>query len=262
MTKLHIKSTSELTPSQYTDYLRDGFLVIRQLAEPAQVQAMRAVALQQLAAQQGPIEYEADVAYPGAPARRDAQGGDTVRRLLQAYDREPIFADWARNEAATSIVKQLLNCDDLRLTRSHHNCVMTKHPGYSSATLWHQDLRYWSFEKPELINTWLALGDETAENGCMWLIPGSHRLGVTPERLDSAKFLRPELAANEALIEHAQAATLHPGDVLFFHAGVFHAAGRNQTDQLKLSTVFTYYGANNTPIAGSKSAKYPSATLV
>lgn len=262
MTDPHSPSTPPLTPSQYASYQHNGFVVIRQLAQPKHIQAMRAVALQQLASQQPPVEYEADLAYPGAPARRDVTGGDTVRRLLQAYDRDPVFAQWAQSKSVADIVKQLLGSDEVHMTRSHHNCVMTKHPGYSSATLWHQDLRYWSFERPELINAWLALGDETPGNGCMWLLPGSHKLNIAANRLDEARFLRPDFPANRALIDTAQAAELHPGDALFFHAGVFHAAGRNQTEALKLSAVFTYHDAGNKPIPGSKSAKHPSVALV
>ncbi|WP_222836494.1 hypothetical protein, partial [Curtobacterium sp. B18] len=42
-----------------------------------------------------PIEYEADLRYPGAPESRNAEGGLTVRRLLGAYGRDPLFAQWA-----------------------------------------------------------------------------------------------------------------------------------------------------------------------
>lgn len=252
----------ELTPSQRTSFARDGFLIIPGLAEPDHVQRMRQVALAQLAAQTQPIEYEADVAYPGAPSRRDAEGGDTARRLLQAYDRDPTFAEWARDSRVVGLISQLLETQTLKLTRSHHNCVMTKHPGYSSATQWHQDLRYWSYEKPDLVNSWLALGDETPENGCMWLLPGSHRMQVSPEQLDAARFLRPDLPENRKLIDTAQPAELHPGDVLLFHAGVFHAAGRNETNGLKLSAVFTYHGADNRPVPGTRSARYPGISVV
>ena len=70
---------------------------------------------------------------------------------------------------------------------------MTKHPGFSSATLWHQDVRYWSFQRPELISVWFALGDETAENGALRVIPGTHLLDVQAQRLDAELFLRPDL---------------------------------------------------------------------
>ena len=53
----------------------------------------------------------------------------------------------------------------------------------------------------------------------------------------------------------AETATLAPGDVLFFDAGALHAAGANATDERKLSIVTTYYGADNAPVPGSRSAR-------
>jgi len=53
----------------------------------------------QLAARAQPLELEADLRYPGAPPSRDAAGGQTVRRLLDAYGRNPAFC--ARAAAPT-----------------------------------------------------------------------------------------------------------------------------------------------------------------
>ena len=138
---------------------------------------------------------------------------------------------------------------------------MTKHPGFSSQTAWHQDIRYWSFDRPELVSSWLALGEETATNGALAIIPGSHRLALDRGRLDRDLFLRPELPANAALIREARHIELAPGDVLFFHCRAFHAAGRNQSDAIKLSCVFTYHDADNLPIPGTRSDQYPSIDL-
>ena len=133
---------------------------------------------------------------------------------------------------------------------AHHNCIMTKEPRHSSDTGWHQDIRYWSFERPELVSVWLALTSETTKNGCLRLIPGSHRLNLDRERFDQDLFLRPELPENQALIEKAVWAELEPGDVLFFHARTFHAASRNHTDRAKFSVVFTFRGAGQSAEAG------------
>ena len=143
------------------------------------------------------------------------------------------------------------------MSQNHHNCMMTKHPGYSSATLWHQDIRYWLFDQPDLVSVWLALGDETQDNGGMKLIPGSHSQHIDRGRFDGALFLRQDLPENQALIETAVSAELSRGDVLFFHSRTLHAAGRNNTDQVKASVVFTYHDVNNQPLAGTRSAAYP-----
>jgi len=244
-----------LTPAQRAAFARDGFLAMRQLASAERLNAMRSVVLDHVERHIEPIEYEADVAYPGAPESRTAAGGDTPRRLRQAYDRDPLFAKWATDDRLTAIVAQLLESDTVWLSRGHHNCVMTKSPRYSTATAWHKDLRYWAFETPRLVNAWLALGDETPANGCMRLLPGTHRMRFDADRMDTDQFLREDMPENTTLIETATEAALAPGDVLFFDAGVLHAAGANSTDQRKLSMVTTYYGADNAPVPGSRSAR-------
>ena len=209
----------------------------------------------------GPAEFEADVGYPGAPAARDGDGGDTPRRLLQAYARNEIFKSLAQHPLLVTWLKVLLDSAQPMLSQCHHNCVMTKHPGYSSATLWHQDIRYWSFERPELISAWFALGPEDAANGALQVIPASHKQSIDRDRLDSAQFLRPDLATNQALIESAQVVNLSAGDLLLFHCRLFHAAGQNRSQQVKLSPVFTYHAADNHPIPGTRSERSPSIAL-
>lgn len=241
-------------------FARDGFLVVPALAAPAAVAAMRDAALAALDPLAAPVEFEADVGYPGAPL--PGQAGDaTPRRLLHAYARHSSFRDWSTSPAVAKAVASLLGDARILLSQCHHNCVMTKHPGYSSATLWHQDVRYWSFTRPELVSLWLALGTETPANGALKVIPGSHRLELDPSRLDEELFLRPELPVNQRLIATAEPVRLQPGDALLFSGRLFHAAGRNETDEVKLSVVTTYHGADNLPLPGSRSARYPAIEL-
>ena len=239
---------------------RDGYLVVRGFADAEAVGRMRSVATDSLAPLLAPVEFEADVHYPGAPASRLAPGGETPRRLLNAITRDRFFRDWATSAALADRLEALMG-GAVRLAQSHHNCIMTKYPGYSSATLWHQDIRYWSFDRPELVSTWLALGDENPDNGSLQVIPGSHRLELDRGRLDAELFLRPELPENAELIDTAVPVTLAAGDVLFFDAQTFHAAGTNTTGEVKLSAVFTYHRRDNRPIPGTRSANYPSLEM-
>ena len=206
-----------------------------------------------------PVEYETDVLYPGA---RDAYGGQTSRRLLQAYARDAAYRNWATSEVLAGILSQLFaSSAEVMLSQCHHNCIMTKAPGFSSATLWHQDNRYWSFDRENLISVWLALGSEDKTNGCLRVIPGSHTMELDRGHLDASLFLRTDLPENKALLRQAEVVDLGAGDALFFHSRLFHAAGRNLTDKIKFSPVFTYHEADNRPIEGTRSAKYPSIVV-
>lgn len=241
-------------------FARDGYLVLPRLASADETGALRDLVRAHLDPVLGPAEFEADVHYPGAPGSRDALGGETPRRLLSALARDRLFREWGAGPVVGSVVRALLG-GEARLAQGHHNCVMTKFPGFSSATLWHQDIRYWSFDAPELVSAWLALGPEREANGALKLIPGSHRLELDRGRFDADLFLRPELPENAALIDTAVSVELEAGDVVFFDARTFHAAGRNATDEVKLSLVFTYHREDNRPIPGTRSANYPSLRL-
>lgn len=252
---------TQLTTAQIQFFAAQGYLIVRQMATPEQTHGLRLLAEQQLEEASEPVEYEADVAYQGAPADRNAAGGSTIRRLLDAYHRHTDFARWAENPTLSDIIKQLLDTHNPYLVQAHHNCIMTKHPRFSSSTMWHQDFRYWQFQRNHLVTAWLALGRESARNGCMRLIPGSHALSLAADRFDSERFFRTDISENRALMHQALRAELEAGDVLLFHSGLLHAAGRNQTEQRKLALVFTYRAADNLPQPGSRSASVQDVEL-
>lgn len=222
---------------------------------------MTSEALSYLDPLKGPVEYEADVGYPGAPQSRNVEGGETVRRLLQVYRRHRVFSQWAVSPSLAATLCELMGFSHVMLAQSHHNCIMTKHPGFSSATHWHQDIRYWLFDRPELISVWLALGAETPRNGSLMVIPGSHCLHIDDTRFDSEKFLRQDIQENRELIETATPISLNAGDVLCFHCRLFHAAGKNNSEHTKFSVVFTYHDMSNTAIQGTRSSRLESIPL-
>ena len=241
-------------------FRHDGYLVVRGLASAADVAAMRLVTEIGLRDHVEPIEYEADLRYPGAPSSMDAEGGQTIRRLKQAHSRSFLFTEWMLRPEILERLKQLLG-PRIVCPLAHHDCIMTKQPKFSSETGWHQDIRYWSFQRPELINAWIALGTERPENGCLQVIPGSHTLILNRDRLDDALFFRSELPENQPLIESKEFVSLEPGDVLFFHCRTLHAASRNLSAETKYSVVFTFRSADNPPLSGSRSAALPELLL-
>jgi phytanoyl-CoA hydroxylase len=245
---------------ELTGFQQQGYVVVRGLVPPELRRRMLAIARTDLAGAVPPLEYEADTQYPGAPTSRDQPGGRTVRRLLQAYARDGAFREWAASCDLAERLRVLLG-PRVELSQAHHNCIMTKDPSYSSLTSWHRDIRYWSFERPELVSVWLALGRERLENGCLLVLPGSHLMDFAAERLDSAQFLRTDAAQNGNLLATQVAVELDPGDVLLFHCRLFHAAGPNQTADTKFSVVYTYHASDNRPLAGSRSAALPDVPL-
>lgn len=248
------------TPEEVEFFQENGYIIVRGLAPAELLQRMRLRTEDDLQHRVEPAELEADLQYPGAPESRQATGGGTVRRLLQAHGRGPVFTRWISHPGLTARLSQLLG-PNVVMPLAHHNCIMTKQPEFSSDTGWHQDIRYWSFSRPELVSVWLALGAENLHNGCLRLIPGSHNASYGPAHFDSQKFFRTDLPENQEAIDGSCVAELEAGDVLFFHCRTLHSATRNFSNQVKLSIVFTFRPLDNPPVPGTRSASMPEMLL-
>ncbi len=243
------------------DTLRDrGYVVVPRFVRADELVRLNQAARLQLAARADPIEFEADLQYPGAPPSRTAVGGETVRRLLDAYGREPIFAARSRAPELRAWMESYFG-ESVLMSRVHHNCLMTKHPRYGSLTNWHRDIRYWSFAQEDLVSVWVALGAEHIENGGLWFVPESHRLEFTADRFDEARFFRADRSDNAEVLRSAESPRLAPGDAVFFHCNTLHSAGQNHSDHVKFSLVHTFHGRSNSPKPGSRSASQAEVAL-
>lgn len=249
-----------LTQDQIEKFEQDGFLVMPKLVDSHIVDQMVALTDQFMIDMIPPIEYEAELGYPGAPTGRDATGGQTIRRFLRAMSRHPLFLDWATSPQIIHLLQQLLGTQ-IVMPLAHHNCIMVKDPRYSSETGWHQDIRFWRFERPELISTLLALNPANTENGCLRFLPGTHRMTFHKDQLDKNLFLRTDLPEHGPLFEKEIGIQMAPGDVILFHCKTFHAASKNRSNVARKSVLFTYRPADNPPIPGTRSASLPELLL-
>jgi phytanoyl-CoA hydroxylase len=241
--------------------LRDkGYVVISRFVPADVLVRLNETARAQLAARADPLEFEADLQYPGAPKSRMADGGTTVRRLLDAYNRDPVFAQCGASAAVRDWMEAYFG-ERVLMSRAHHNCVMTKHPLYGSLTGWHRDIRYWSFDREDLVSAWFALGNEDIDNGALWFVPGSHRMAFDGDRYDAAKFFRSDRADNAGIISTGESPRLAPGDAVFFHCKTLHSAGQNRSNAVKFSLVYSYHGRSNSPTAGTRSSSKPEIPL-
>lgn len=254
--------TSETVPAvlpgfsqeERASFIQNGFVIVRGLATDELCMRMKQVTCEHLEREISPVEYEAEVNYPGAPATLDSPGGRTIRRLKQAHSRDIVFTEWVCSSPLQKRLTQLLG-PEVVMPLAHHNCIMTKQPRHSSETGWHQDIRYWSYRQSDLVSVWLALGREHPRNGGLRVVPGSHCMQFDRQQFDEALFFREDDARNQPLLETAVPVELNPGDVLFFHCRTLHAASNNETDETKFSVVFTFRAADNVPVRGSRSER-------
>ena len=123
-----VQSISDrLTNDELSSFEDNGFLIVRGLLDEATRQTMLDRTKQDLRELIEPIEFEADLQYPGAPDSIESEGGKTARRLKAAHERDPVFLEYFRRPAVENRLAQLLGSPVVMPT-AHHNCIMTKHP--------------------------------------------------------------------------------------------------------------------------------------
>jgi phytanoyl-CoA hydroxylase len=113
-----------------------------------------------------------------------------------------------------------------------NSMVVTKPPGVDGRHPLHQDLLYFGFRPGDaVVGSWTALEPVTRANGCLAVLPGSHRGELQPHEYPdwdyvNAAFVGVRGASAAAERVHVE---MEPGDTLLFHSLLIHGSGRNKT---------------------------------
>lgn len=96
------------------------------------------------------------------------------------HDLDPVFDEFSRRTEIKELVRNLGIPDPLVL----QSMYIFKQPNIGGEVSCHQDATFLYTEPLRMVGLWFALEDATIENGCLWVIPGGHKLGL------KSRFLR------------------------------------------------------------------------
>jgi phytanoyl-CoA hydroxylase len=191
-----------LSAAQLASYQEHGFLVIEDFADSAKCLRLRERALQ-LAVELAPandeaVVFRADGASEHTSNETFLSSGEAIRcffehaafgadgRLQTAphlclnklghamHDLDPVFDRFSRT-AKLSAIAQSLSIAKPQLLQSMY---IFKNPRIGGEVTLHQDHTYLWTEPRSVTGFWFAIDDATKANGCMWVLPGGHRLPV------------------------------------------------------------------------------------
>lgn len=154
-------------------------------------------------------------------------------------------------------IAELFVGPNIALFASHY---ISKPPSDGQAVLWHQDGSYWPLEPMDVVTLWLAVDDSTPENGCMRVVPGTHRTALQPlqRRTDVPNVLSSSM--DDALVDSDRAVdvVLKAGDVSAHHPALIHGSNANPSGKRRCGLTIRYI-PTTTRI---KAAAWPSAFLL
>lgn len=156
----------------------------------------------------------------------------------------------AESAAVVDIVEEILG-PDLDCFQSQ---FIFKNPGVIGQP-WHQDSYYFDFDLQPQVGVWLALSRATLENGCLWVLPGSHKGPIrthVPDRRPAANRLYMEIIDFDDSAR--EPALMEPGDVLFFHSYLLHMSTDNVASERRAAMVYHYARAGTRALTAEVAA--------
>ena len=143
------------------------------------------------------------------------------------HDLDPAFDHFSRTPEIAGLVIDLGIERPLLL----QSMYIFKQPNIGGEVTCHQDATFLYSEPPRVIGLWFALEDATQENGCLWAIPGGHKLGL------KSRFVRAEgggtrfeiLDETPWPVDEAEPLEVSSGSLIVLHALLPHMSRANRS---------------------------------
>lgn len=122
-----------------------------------------------------------------------------------------------------------------------------KFPNDKAFVSWHQDATYWGLNPPQVTTVWIALSESTTQNGCMRVVPGTHRSPLLPQRETYGPdnmLSRGQEIAVEVDESRAVSLILQPGEFSLHHIGIVHGSGPNVSGGPRIGLAIRYVSPN------------------
>ena len=139
---------------------------------------------------------------------------------------------------------------------THYDSLVFKHPYKDSApVLWHQDAAYGAFKVPHSIMCWTTLTPATVRNGCLWVIPGSHKHGqILHNYFNNHRQLE---ASKLPEVSKAIPIEMDAGQILVIHNLLLHTSKHNTSSQARIAYAAGFMPPQKFYVMGELYPTYP-----
>lgn len=246
----------QLTETQWTHYEEEGFLRLGKLLDGDALGLLQnridAIMLGTAAVDYTRMLMQLDSdtgAYGDMPEMSKGHKGASLGyRKIQDLEFDPVFLDYMQRPIFRDICARVYGPDTA--VACFRAMFMNKPARKGTELPWHQD-RWADLDRDPLITVWTALDPATAANGCVRIIPGSHKLGLVNPGHGSG-FLTAEQAAAHCKEEETVLVELEAGEVVLLHNWLIHSSGVNNTDIARRAFSVCYMDAGTISRRGDR----------
>jgi ectoine hydroxylase-related dioxygenase (phytanoyl-CoA dioxygenase family) len=169
-----------------------------------------------------------------------------VRRLKFPDRIHPFFDQLLRSEAILDRVEDLIG-HNIRFQASKLNL---KAAGGGSPVEWHQDFAFYPHTNADMLAVGVYFDDTDMDNGCMLMIPGSHRGPVLDHHQDGFFVGAITPSRNEVDLKRAVPIEVKAGALSFHHVHMLHGSAPNRSDRPRRLLLYQYTAVDAWPLSG------------
>ena len=224
---------SRLRPEDLQSYHEDGYVFVRGLFDSEEIDLLRRA-------------MEDDPAIREHSLLRADQDGGATRISLWNRAGDSVYGLAARSARVVDTAEALIG----EPVYHFQSKLTAKDPKVGGAWEWHQDYGYWYYNgclAPKMLSFMVALDRTNADNGCLKLVKGSHRIGrldhlqVTPEQNSADPERLPHILATHEVVD----CVLEPGDAVIFHCNTLHRSDQNRSENRRWTFLCCYNAVSN-----------------
>lgn len=219
-------------------YQDNGYLLVRQVFTMEEVEAMRRAtdAILQRAAE---THLDKSHTWQGTYLPPEVLKQLVVKGFHDVHYHDAVFTRALAHPQMVAVLTRLIGPN----VQLHHSKMLVKPPARGAAFPLHQDYPYFPHRLGTMLAASVHLDDADQENGCLAVVPGSHRQG--PLDHVGSYYLDPDQYPLSSAVSCPAAA----GDVLFFTALTVHGSSVNQSQRVRRNVLFQYRDPEDQPLA-------------
>ncbi len=231
-----------VSEAQVRFFVEQGYLIAENLVSPAELEELKA-----------DTNFIARGGYPNKslkPLPADTSDAEVLHNILcihQPHYISPVMKKYVQHAGICGVLSQV-TAAHLPYWDGSVKCMQSmlfvKPPEFQGQA-WHQDEIYIPTRDRSLIGAWIAIDDATVENGCLYIIPASHRQGYlypqrphnNPDEFDFAPESYGFDESQEVPVE------VKAGTVVFFNGYLLHRSRKNRSKGYRRVLVNHYMNA-------------------
>jgi len=245
------KTATRLSQEQIEQFWRDGYATVENAVTPDQLAALRRELAGWVDASRAETKPFGAPTIDGRP-RFDMGAEHTaerpaLRRVNNPSDISPAYRDVMQNSAIVDMVSDLIGPN----VKFHHCKINVKLPGSNTEVGYHQDFPYTPHTNDDIVTALLMLDDMTLENGCLTVVPGSHR-GPLYSLFEKDVFVGSIDAKTTAKLKVQEIpVTGKAGSVCLMHTRLVHGSDANRSKANRGLYICVYSAADAFPLAAN-----------